>query len=308
MEKISEKEKKRDLKEEDKKEEVSKQEEVRTKRRRSKSKKRREKKHVRTEKCTIPPTLEEIDERIKGSYLETMNFASFKPLTEIEGRIQCPKCKSNRKFYCYACYVPLARDVPQLKLPVNFTVLKHPGEKMGKSSIIASKIIAPDNVTIHNSLEISEFDYDSTILLFPKEDSVPITSMPKETLESVKNVVLIDSTWLQVNKFLQNENVSKLKTVVINTEKTIFWRYQRGVTDKNLSTIEAMYFFMRDYDKVMSEKDYDGKYDNLLYFYAYTYALIQNEYKKGLKKDKEFKTIKGYVKEKSEEDNKEGSG
>ena len=47
-----------------------------------------------------------------------------------------------------------------------------------------------------------------------------------------------------------NENVSKLKTVVINTEKTIFWRFQRGVTDKNLSTIEAMYFFFREYDKV----------------------------------------------------------
>lgn len=288
------------MKEEEKKTE----EEPRKKRRRSKSAKKREKKHIRTEKCTIPPTEEEIQERIKGSYLETMNFDSFEPLREIKGRIKCPKCSSNRKFYCYACYVPLARDVPQIKLPVDFTILKHPGEKMGKSSIIASKVIAPDNVTIHNSLEINDFDYDNTILLFPTEESVPITSMPKVDLEKVKNVVLIDSTWLQVSKFLQNEKVSKLKTVVINTEKTIFWRYQRGVTDKNLSTIEAMYFFMRDYDKVMNEQDYNGKYDNLLYFYAYTYALIQNEYKKGLKKGRDFKTIKGYVKDDQEE--KEG--
>jgi len=191
---------------------------------------------------------------------------------------------------------------------VNFTVLKHPGEKMGKSSIIASKIIAPENVTIHNSLQISEFDYDSTILLFPKEESVPITSMAQEDLSKIKNVVLIDSTWLQVNKFLQNENVEKLKTVIINTEKTIFWRYQRGVTDKNLSTIEAMYFFMRDYDKVMNSQEYDGKYDDLLYFYSYTYALIQNEYKKGQKKERDFKTIKGYIKDEKEvkdEDHKE---
>lgn len=168
---------------------------------------------------------------------------------------------------------------------------------MGKSSIIASKIISPDNIDIHNSLEVPNFDVETTILLFPKEESVPITSMSKEDLGKINRVVLIDSTWLQVNKFLQNENVSKLKTVVINTEKTIFWRYQRGVTDKNLSTIEAMYFFMRDYEKVMTEQDYDGKYDNLLYFYAYNYALIQNEYKKGQKKEKNFRKIKGYIKE-----------
>jgi len=62
---------------------------------------------------------------------------------------------------------------------------------------------------------------------------------------------LIDSTWLQVNKFLQNDKVAKIKPVVINTEETIFWRYQRGVPDKNLSTIEAMYFFMRDYDQTV---------------------------------------------------------
>lgn len=121
---------------------------------------------------------------------------------------------------------------------------------MGKSSIIASKILAPENVTIHNSLEISPFDLDTTILLFPSEDSIPVSDFSKIDLAKVKNVCLIDSTWLQVNKILMNENVSKLKTVVINTEKTIFWRFQRGVTDKNLSTIEAMYFFFREYDKV----------------------------------------------------------
>jgi hypothetical protein len=47
-----------------------------------------------------------------------------------------------------------------------------------------------------------------------------------------------------------------IKKVVINTEKTIFWRYQ-NVSDKNLATIEAMYFFLRDYAKVM-----EGAYEN----------------------------------------------
>lgn len=63
-----------------------------------------------------------------------------------------------------------------------------------------------------------DFNVDETILLFPKAESVPLTSMTKEDLQKVKNVVLIDSTWHQVNKFLANEKVGNLKPVVINTQ------------------------------------------------------------------------------------------
>jgi len=60
---------------------------------------------------------------------------------------------------------------------------------MKKSSIIVSKIIAPANVEINNSLEVPDFDYDTTILLFPKEDSVPVTTMSREELQKIKTVV-----------------------------------------------------------------------------------------------------------------------
>lgn len=79
--------------------------------------------------------------------------------------------------------------IPTVQLPVNFTVLKHPGENPKKSSIVASKVIAHENVTIHNSLEVPEFDQESTILLFPKEESVPLTSLSKEELSKIKTVV-----------------------------------------------------------------------------------------------------------------------
>ena len=74
---------------------------------------------------------------------------------------------------------------------------------MKKSSIIPSKILAPDSVTIYNSLEVPDLDVESTILLFPREDSTPVTSMTKSELSKVKNVVLIDSTWHQVGHFLK---------------------------------------------------------------------------------------------------------
>ena len=67
-----------------------------------------------------------------------------------------------------------------------------------------------------------------------------------------------------------------MKKVVISTEKTIFWRHQQK-SETNLATIEAMYFFLRDYVKA-TKGDYNAEYDDILYFYAYNYAVVQNEY------------------------------
>lgn len=47
-------------------------------------------------------------------------------------------------------------------------------------------------------------------------------------------------------------------------------------------------------------KKYDGKYDNLLYYYVFNYQLIQREYKEGSKKDREFWKMKGYIKGKDQ--------
>ena len=89
----------------------------------------------------------------------------------------------------------MAEGCPKLDLPINFLVVKHPKEKIGKSSIMASRVLAPDHVTIHSDLEPPKFDTESTILLFPDEDATPITSMSVEDLSKVKTAVLIDSTW-----------------------------------------------------------------------------------------------------------------
>lgn len=169
---------------------------------------------------------------------------------------------------------------------------------MGKSSILASKVIAPDNVVIHNSLEAPDIDYDSTLLLFPDPEAVPITEMSKEDLSKIKTTVLIDSTWNQTKRFMREDHFKKMKKAVINTEKTLFWRYQK-LSDKNLATIEALYFFIRDYMNVM-EGEYDGRFDDLLYYFSFNYAIVQNEYKQGLKKDKRFGHIKDYIKGRQE--------
>ena len=97
---------------------------------------------------------------------------------------------------------------------------------------------------------------------------------------------------------MREPNLMKLKKVKIQTEKTAFWRYQR-IADTNLATIEALYFFFRDYDVNFTcggeYSKYDGKYDNILYYYAYNYYLIQKAYSEGDKKELKFRTIEGYI-------------
>ena len=66
----------------------------------------------------------------------------------------------------------MVQNTPSLELPVKFAVVKHPKEKIGKSSIIASKIISQDKVEILSQLEFPDFDYDSTLLLFPDNSAV----------------------------------------------------------------------------------------------------------------------------------------
>jgi len=112
--------------------------------------------------------------------------------------------------------VPLNKDisdVPRLNLPLDVTIIRHPKEKKSKSSVIPSKILAPDNVDILHTIDVpeqrtelyggAEDDYDSVVLMFPSDDAKNISDMPEEELKKIKKVVLIDSTWSQTRYYLR---------------------------------------------------------------------------------------------------------
>ena len=85
--------------------------------------------------------------------------------------------------------------------------------------------------------------------------------------------------------------------VKIKTEKTVFWRYQSGDVDLSLSSAEALYFFFRDYEMAINGhgKDYSkysGKWDNLLWYFAFNFKLIQDDYQKS---GAEFRRIPGFI-------------
>ena len=108
--------------------------------------------------------------------------------------------------------------------------LRHPKEKISKSSIVPSKILAPDHVEIRHDMEIAPLRgpdeaYDEVVLLFPSDDARDVGTMGHDELKLIKRVVLIDCTWNQTKHFLRQANVMSLKKVKIQTEKTAFWRY-----------------------------------------------------------------------------------
>ncbi|KAM4677287.1 tRNA-uridine aminocarboxypropyltransferase 1 isoform 1-T2 [Discoglossus pictus] len=95
-------------------------------------------------------------------------------------------------------------------------------------------------------------------------------------IEHIKKVVFIDSTWNQTNKIVLDERLQGLVQVELTERKTCFWRHQKGSPDTYLSTIEAIYYFMVDYHTLILKRDYNGDYDNLLFFYSFMHRLITN--------------------------------
>ena len=108
-------------------------------------------------------------------------------------------------------------------------MISHPKEKTSKSSILPAKLVAPDDVEILCTTEVPVLrdndNYDEVVLLFPGESAKQVTDLTIEELKAIKKVVLIDSTWSQTRMYMNDENLSKLKMVKIQTEKTVFWRY-----------------------------------------------------------------------------------
>lgn len=138
--------------------------------------------------------------------------------------------------------------------------------------------------------------------MFPSDEAKDISAMSKEELLKIKRVILIDSTWSQTKYYLRQPILKNVQHVKIMTEKTLFWRYQKGEADTSLATVEALYFFFRDFETTLYHKgDYEqyvrsgGIWDNLLYYFVFNYKLIQHNYKQGNLKNQAFRRIPGFI-------------
>ncbi|KAG9489310.1 tRNA-uridine aminocarboxypropyltransferase 1 isoform X2 [Eleutherodactylus coqui] len=206
-------------------------------------------------------------------------------------------------------------DIPTVKLPVKIDIIKHPNETDGKSTAPHAKLLAYEDVSMYTYPCIPDYDKQihEVVLVFPGPNAVPLKDglqylaqynqkkdfpepnikRPRldidksddedktmkgtgENIKYLKKVVFIDSTWNQTNKIISDERLQGLVSVELTEQKTCFWRHQKGKPDTYLSTIEAIYYFMMDFHMQILERDYNGEYDNLLFFFSFMYKLIRD--------------------------------
>lgn len=122
-------------------------------------------------------------------------------------------------------------------------------------------------------------DPSAYVILFPDESAVELRDLSNEEFSKIRNVIVIDGTWSQAAAINRTDPYCKLRRIKINPNlRTVFWRYQ-DLGEHCLSTIEAIYYFMKEYQEAKN-KDlvYDGRLDDLLYFFSFFYHLIQDSY------------------------------
>jgi hypothetical protein len=136
------------------------------------------------------------------------------------------------------------------------------------------------------------FDPTETVLLFPDPEAKPLAQVD---ISKFRRAVFIDSTWQQSTKVRKHKALRGLPCVVIRDYESVFWRYQSDQPKTSLATIEAIYFFCREYQQQQHLRsaqefpDYDGEFDNLLYYFMGQYQLIQKSY--SLDRTKQFTSL-----------------
>ncbi|KAL9643968.1 hypothetical protein ABK040_005436 [Willaertia magna] len=220
------------------------------------------------------------------------NHYSIKPfenpsLSDIEKyddqeKTTCPKCNRNRKYYCCDCCVSLIDNPPTIdKLPLHCVILQHKLERKSKSTAIQAKIVSNDNVDLYEFPNIpSEINKENAILLYPSKNAINLKDLkqsPNINLDKLKYVVFIDSTWKQAKQIYRDDRVSELPCAIISNADTLFWRFQNE-GQKFLATIEAIFYFYREYASQVLNEDWNEKLKNLLYYYIHQYCLIQEQY------------------------------
>ena len=226
-----------------------------------------------------------------------MAFASYAPLRACTARTKCPQCGHPRKYFCYDCVVPLTAGVPRVELPIAADIVHYYTEQRSKSTSVHGPLLAPAQVRLveyPRDVDAMAAPYDAaeTVVLYPAEDAVGVADMPRAALERVRRVVLLDSQWSNAPRMLRHPVLAGLRHVKIRAARTAFWRYQNHGQD-HLATVEALYWFMREFAVARSGAPYAGQFDNLLWYFSFNYTLIQEHYNS--RRDRSFVHIKNYI-------------
>jgi hypothetical protein len=98
------------------------------------------------------------------------------------------------------------------------------------------------------------------VLLYPTKDSKLLSEIDPSTFDTL---AVIDGTWRQAKGMARKFGTMGFRHVKIASRETLFWRYQ-NLDRTYLATIEAIYFFFREYYQhyLESKAPYDGRFGN----------------------------------------------
>ncbi|RKP04227.1 hypothetical protein CXG81DRAFT_7088, partial [Caulochytrium protostelioides] len=209
-------------------------------------------------------------------------------------RAPCPQCQRSSSLYCPVDMVALPQHVPampRVDLPIPLDVYRHPRELPGKSTALQAQLLAPGHVrtfvedvvinpgyeqVVANALD-RYADPSRVLLLYPCEGARSLSELPRQSYD---RLIVLDGTWRQGKSMARAfmESGRGFVPVRINQHDTLFWRFQAHGTD-HLSTIEAIYWFYREYAEVCEPHRPTNRYDNLLFFFARQWRQIQSYYR-----------------------------
>jgi len=188
------------------------------------------------------------------------------------GRKYCKTCNKSSLMYCPYCMKPLKEyPPPTVNLPIPMEIIHHEKEKKVKSTAVQACVLCPKQAIMWEFPNIPEYNTEETLCLYPSDDAISIDEID---LNKFKKVVFIDCTWHQVYPICSDKRVQKLTKVKLKNHKTLFWRYQYA-SPEYLATIEAIYFFYKEFITKKNKGKYSGEMDNLLWYYVFQYEHIQ---------------------------------
>lgn len=212
--------------------------------------------------------------RALAAYMEEDNNSVTPPLSEssppsssCQQRTMC--CESSRSLYCPKCYrilvpkeewpVPLQDGSLQRELPFDIHILLE--DKQNQSTGIQVKSILDSNISNDNeqeelsslskvkifNLEKDEMppyntEQDGTYLLFPGDDSTPLSTLLQVETVTVKTLVVLDCKWSKSSSRFHPYLATLPKVSLANPpSKSYFWRWHNTGAGM-VCTVEAIYF------------------------------------------------------------------
>ena len=188
-------------------------------------------------------------------------------------------------------------------------MLKYNFETPGKSTALHAAMLVKSDIKFQVYPDIPDYTNDSSLtpgstwVLYPSKCAKTLDDVMRELCTEAESdsstnsyqfssyqefcnflgletLVILDGTWSQIHWFLEDpriKNAESVRYVKLNGYTTCFWRPQRKKPKSCLATIEALFYFLKEFqllfvqyaESSVLEHFNHHEFDDILYFYDY---------------------------------------